>query len=301
MKKSFLFLFCFFVLLFLFTGPLFAQEIETRTLDHDGLARTYELYIPEDYSEAVPVPLMIVLHGAGGDGRGIANGVGFNALADEEGFIVAYPDAIGARWSYLDVPIDAQDSMADDLGYINALIDTLSIEYVINENRVYIVGFSNGGIMAGRLRCDADDRIAGVMVVAATMTFGISQTCLDAAPMPFALILGTEDQVFPLTGILQVENGMMYGSFSVPQTLSFMGSLNGCSLTQQAAQISAEGSPVRVFKQMPQCPPTAPVVFYGILAGDHRWPGGLNILDADGQIITMEAEIWRFLSAYERG
>lgn len=301
MKKLFLLLICLISMLAVLTIRLFAQGMEFHTLTHNNLERTYEIFVPQSYSAEEAVPLMVVLHGAGGTGWGMAQSVEFNAVAEEENFIVAYPDAIDTRWSYLDVPIDDRDANADDLGFIHAMIDTLSEEYSINENRIYVVGFSNGGIMAGRLRCDADERIAGVVAVAATMTFGVSQTCLDASPMPFAVVLGTEDQVFPLAGILQVQDGTMYGSFSVPQTTSFMASLNGCSLEQHTAQVSADTSPVRVVLQLTQCPEDAPVAFYGIVGGDHRWPGGLEIVNLDGEIISMEAEIWDFLSAHEHG
>lgn len=79
-------------------SPAVSGDLE---LVHDGIARTYQLYVPSSYSKDVPVPLLVVLHGRSGNGESMATLTEFNVRADEHGFIVVYPDGVDNAWNYV--------------------------------------------------------------------------------------------------------------------------------------------------------------------------------------------------------
>ena len=69
------------------------------TITHDGIERRYLLHVPTDLPVDRMVPLVLVLHGAGGDPEDIEAGSGWNAVADERGMVVAYPEGDGGDWN----------------------------------------------------------------------------------------------------------------------------------------------------------------------------------------------------------
>jgi len=85
-----------------------------------------------------------------------------DVIADEEGFIVVYPDASPGGWNIG----DAYSPDVDDVGFISALIDTLSRRERIDTLRIYVTGFSLGGMMSYRLAAELSERIAAVAPVA---------------------------------------------------------------------------------------------------------------------------------------
>lgn len=99
------------------------------------VTRTCVVRVPAAYDGVRTLPLVIAIHGAGGSGAGMS--WTFNALADREGFIAAYPDGItgdnrGGTAVY-GLPIagghGAQVDDVDDVGFIHALIDQLHVTY----------------------------------------------------------------------------------------------------------------------------------------------------------------------------
>ena len=72
---------------------------ERRTLRVNGEDRAYLLYVPASWRGGQPAPLVLVFHGGGGRGSGIAPHTGFSRLAEREGFVVVYPDGLNRRWN----------------------------------------------------------------------------------------------------------------------------------------------------------------------------------------------------------
>ena len=138
---------------------------------HDNLKRTFNIHIPSFYNKSVQVPLVIALHGRGGNGWSmiLLTRKGFNKLADKDGFIMVYPDGIELNWNDGRMDEEANDRAhrenIDDVGFISALIDTMIKDYNINPKRVYVTGISNGAIMSYRLACELSHKITAIAPV----------------------------------------------------------------------------------------------------------------------------------------
>lgn len=127
------------ILLLLVMGKL-ALAQGPDTLVYDGLDRTFTVYIPSSYEADQPMPLVIALHSSGSSGRSLEILSGLDAMAEEQGFIVAYPNSADVAWN------DGRISNGwlpgvpetDDVGFINALIDHLEETYAVDPARVYL-------------------------------------------------------------------------------------------------------------------------------------------------------------------
>ena len=131
-------------------SAILADEID---FSHDGWDRECYLYKPSCIPDTVPsefepVPLVLMLHGLGGEG---ADYYDFSSLAEDSCFVVAFPSGLFNAWN---VGPEAQFSHdVDDNSYLEALIDTIYNNYPIDTNRIYGTGHSMGGGMTNHLAC----------------------------------------------------------------------------------------------------------------------------------------------------
>src|SRR5688500_6920485 len=116
--------------------------------------RSYRLFVPAQYDGRTPLPLVLNLHGSGGNAAGQARTSGFEDVATSEGFAVASLQADGGRWN---VPVN--ETLPDDVAYVSDVIDHVAARLCIDLARVYATGFSGGGRMSSRLGCRLSTRI----------------------------------------------------------------------------------------------------------------------------------------------
>jgi len=100
-----------------------------------------------------PPPLVVRLHGRGIDATRFDWWTGFSGLADEAGFLLAIPEAVGERWN--DGRQIGPTQEIDDVGFLAAVIEDVGARLPVDRTRVYLVGMSNGAAMAGRFACAA--------------------------------------------------------------------------------------------------------------------------------------------------
>jgi len=167
------------------------------SIEFHGVARTYALYVPASLQSGVPAPLVVALHGGGGNAANLERTVRLDAIAEREGFLVVYPDGSGRldeillTWNAGNCCGYALDEQVDDIGFIGALVAQLSDMYAIDPRRVYATGMSNGGMMSYRLACEAADLFAAVAPVAGALNVA---DCEPAEPVSVLAIHGTADQ-----------------------------------------------------------------------------------------------------------
>jgi poly(3-hydroxybutyrate) depolymerase len=80
------------------SGARLAPGDHARALVHAGAERSYVLHVPPPASSA-PLPLVLAFHGGGGNAPGFQRYAGLDALADRDGFLVAYPNGSNRRFA----------------------------------------------------------------------------------------------------------------------------------------------------------------------------------------------------------
>ena len=149
------------------------------------------------------VPMVLVLHGGGGNAVNAEAMTGFTNKARQEGFIVVYPEgtsrgALGLlTWNASHCCGHAMQTRVDDVGFIGALIDRLVKDHPVDPKRIYATGLSNGGMMTHRLGIELSDRFAAIAPVIATL-FG--DETRPKRPVPALMINGLLDKSVPPDG-----------------------------------------------------------------------------------------------------
>src|SRR5260370_9884427 len=175
---------------------------KARILVLGDVMRTYVVYPGRPAKKSA---LFLVLHGLGGNGAAIERRTRrtFDALADREGLVVIYPNAVSNRWNDGWVEHDGPPGEGvDDVGFLSELIDSVSKEYGIDAGHVYATGFSNGAGMVYRLACDRENKIAAIAPVSGGMAHRVAERCRAGRALPLLLMHGTNDPIGPYTATL---------------------------------------------------------------------------------------------------
>ena len=186
-----------------------AQEPLYESITHGGLERQFIVRVPQNLP-ARDAGLVIAMHGYGSSAENIMAYSGLHALADEHGYIVAYPQGTQDRQgnAFFNVGYAFHsDSAVDDVGFIRALVAGLVESYQIDPRRVYATGMSNGGDMSYLLACRAADVFRAIAPVAGTMMQATADNCTPSAPMPVLALNGTADNVTRYAGDYANEEG----------------------------------------------------------------------------------------------
>lgn len=284
--------------------PFSRPGTELQTVIHDGLDRTYRIYIPTSVNATTRVPLVFVLHGGGGNSRQTMNYTDFNALADQHGFIVVYPDAVDDNWNdgriFSGNSADDQPT-ADDIGYLSALRADLIATYPIDSQRVFATGISNGGHLALRVACDLADEFLGIAAVTANQPAAL--TCEPSQPISVLVMNGTADPLVPYDGGAVANN--RGEDLSTAETIAIWRNANTCdpipTTTALPDSDPTDGTTTTV-DTYSNCANSTQLILYTINGGGHTWPGksqylpialiGPTARDFDGSEV-----IWAFFAA----
>jgi polyhydroxybutyrate depolymerase len=280
---------CGFSLLFglaLLSSPLPAQRTDSARLTWDGLERTFTVHIPRTPDSTRAMPLVIVLHGRGGSGPRVMRWSGFEAKAEAEGFLLVAPEGTGEpRGWYTGF---SPGGAIDDVGFVGALIDTVSASYRVDRTRVYVAGHSNGGVLAHRIAADLSSRIAAVAVVAGAVGArsaggNIARINAPRGPVPVLIMHGDAD------GVVPYDTGR---PMPAPDGARFWARANECAVIQPRRDTLATG---RVLRDTWDTRCRAPVVFLTVRGGDHGWPR-----TSRGAAIDATDVIWEFFAQHRR-
>ncbi|MBX7081979.1 MAG: hypothetical protein K1X88_22425, partial [Nannocystaceae bacterium] len=126
-------------------------------IEHDGIMRRYNLYVPAGLDGSVAAPLVINLHGYTSNAAQQQLFSQFDPVADANGLVVAYPEGTDASWNAGTCCGTAVTNDVDDVGFVLAVIADVKARTCIDPKRVYATGMSNGGFMSHRLACEAAD------------------------------------------------------------------------------------------------------------------------------------------------
>jgi polyhydroxybutyrate depolymerase len=242
-----------------------------------GLPRTYQVHVPAGLAQ--PAGLVINLHGAGATGNGQAALTNYNAIADQHGFVVAYPDGIDFSWADGRGASIPDREGVDDVGFLAALIDRLTREYGIAPGRVFATGMSAGAFMATRLACERADIVAAIAPVAGTL--GSAFPCAPSRPVSVMQVHGNADPVVPFGGGAMLGRGGYSDIVAAPAMAQRWRELDGCPGAVEDVVAGAHRSTAA------GCAGGSEVVFVQVDGGGHTWPmPGFDASQASGQFFA---------------
>ncbi len=193
-----------------------APKTGVRTITAAGLARKFILYVPPSFNFTKATPLLLDFHGIFGSGNGQMGSSGYKAVADKEGFLVAYPDGIDQAWNV--GPCCTLSRTVDDVALARAIVAQVATEAFVDTSRIYASGFSMGGGMSHYLGCHAADLFAAIAPNAFDLLEQNSPGCAPSRPIPVLMTRGTSDNVVPYNGgASNPPNGLA--------TINFLGAL----------------------------------------------------------------------------
>lgn len=276
-------------------------------LTFKGRDRTYRVHLPADLR--TPAPLVVALHGGGGNALSAIHATGFDAQADRAGFIVVYPNGTGPShpllqalgkpgfltWNAGSCCGYAQEQHIDDVGYIRAVVKQVTDRYRIDPARIYATGMSNGGMMAYTLACEAGDLFAAVGVVSGIVT---DPDCRPAEPVSVIHVHGSADQNVPIKGGIGRKALIKSPRPPVKDSIDFWVKADACNPLPQVAH-----SAMLVITSYSGCREHTAVEYYLIEGGGHAWPGGHRLsllLDAPSGAMNATDVIWKFFAGHPR-
>jgi polyhydroxybutyrate depolymerase len=257
------------------------------SLSTEGKTRDAWVHIPNGYSSAAAAPLILNFHGSGSSGKEQEALSAMSALADREGFLVAYPNGINQEWV-----TDPGIAGAADRQFIKDLVGKLQADYRVDPKRIYATGMSNGGGMANRAGCALADIFAAISPVEGG--YKNWDDCTPSRPLPVMAFHGITDPVVPFKG--GEGKGPAAGNIfpSIPEWSAAWAKRDLCSATPDVTHPNAEVTR----QEWAQCAGGSSVILYAIDHQGHSWPGSKLHPAITSQAIDASAEMWRFFQAH---
>lgn len=277
------------------------EGLELRRIAFGGDTRSYYLHVPISTDASTGAPLIIALHRFTETGAWMAKMTGFNALADSESFLVAYPNGKSRRFSF------RPGADPDDAAFVLAVIEDIAAIHVIDRSRVYLTGASNGGFLVHKLACEHPETFAAAAPVMATFIRESAETCRPGNHMPMMVIHGDADPLVPYsTDSVFAGPGMTLEVLSVPETVAFWAEQNGCLATPVAEALPdiAPGDGTTAVRETYLGEDgLARVVHIKVQQGGHTWPGGWEpwpafIVGKQNEDFSATRMIWDFFKQH---
>lgn len=299
------------------TGP---QALTRHTLEHDGLEREYFVFLPSAYDSGAALPVVVFMHGYGGSATGteaeVTNGI--TRYAERYDYIMVFPQSTWfmsdgperwevTSWNHISdgfdtgpagpiCTLDAQEypcppecgrcgecgwaSCHDDVGFLQKLLTRVAADFSVDNDRIYVSGFSNGAMMANRFACEASGRLAAVALVGGRVEPGFE--CTPSTPVPLLQINGGQDDVVPHDGRVS-DSGYLYASTGNIATRWNDGA--SCS-TIRDDWTSAAANDRAVSCTISCADGRRESIDCVWPDGDHRWPGTPGTRGSNGYCVT---------------
>lgn len=184
--------------------PVTGKNRFTTTVDGDE--REYYVHVPKSYTGQTAVPVVFMLHGTSGNGEDFYIRSGWKEVGEDENIITVFPSS----WRYCiidegvqknttkwNTPPDAEWTFCagqkprNDIQFLNTVITELNTKYKIDNKRIYLAGFSNGGQMAAKCAVELSDKLAAVVESAGS--FYYDTTHIPKRKLPVFYQIGNED------------------------------------------------------------------------------------------------------------
>jgi len=240
---------------------------------HDGTTREYLVHVPKSY-RASPTPMLVALHGGGGDADFQADDSKYGLISKSEqaGFIAVFPNGYSrfpsgalATWNAGACCGAAQKNDIDDVGFIREVIHRVERQASIDPRRIFATGMSNGAMMSWRLACEAPE----IRAIAPVEGTDNTRSCKPAHPVAVIQFHAADDPNVPFDG--GVGKGPSHTDYvSVPATQAKWVAIDRAA-PGATRVITVPGAHCDLH---PAKPGGAPVELCVTDTGGHSWPGG---------------------------
>ena len=294
-------------------------------LTFDGLHRDYRLHVPPQASTGKPLPLVLNLAGATQNGFLEELQTGMDNNADQNGYLVAYPD--GTRISKVLTPDPVAKNAQygwnageccglpvtrriNDVGFLEKVIANIAARTPVNLRRVYMTGISNGGMMAYAMASEASDHVAAISSISGQVEL---PTIHPTRPVPTLEFHSVDDPIAKWAGVPNKDPRLRLSVMEgIDQWVKADGcnphAVTGSTIVGAAGSISAGETATPVTYQ--DCKAGTEVALWRFTGSGHVWPGSLLntgpmntwILGGVGRgIVLVDANeaMWQFFQRYE--
>lgn len=282
-----------------------------RSLTHDERERSYLLHVPA-HAAAAELPLVIAFHGGGGNARGFQRYAGLDALADRDGFLVAYPNGSSRHFSERLLTWNAgaccgfaAEAGIDDVGFALALIEDVARRAPLDRSRIYATGHSNGAMLSYRLAAEAADRVAAIAPVAGAMAL---ETFAPVRAVPVLHIHSVDDPRALYAGGTTKSLRRAIRHQPVEAELARWRAHDACpnaasELERREREAESGGVHRAILFAWAPCAEGSEVRLWTLSGAGHGWPGADTVLPARimgprTDVISAADEVWAFLRRF---
>lgn len=283
------------------------------SLEHQGRERKYVVYIPAIGKP--PYPVVLAFHGAGGSARTMLHHSRWSHHAELKGFVVVAPQGTPPKldekpsfrlnpqlWNLGSPGLSSMIHHADDVGFVQAILDTLPKQLDIDSRRIYSTGFSNGAGLTFRLAGELGNRLAAISPVAGLPT---SQMEKPPRPIPTWCFYSSLDPLVPWNGgeVTSPWTGKTAERPPVLELIERWSLESGFPLEHQIIQKTDALEEV----QLGKAPSGAEMIYTKINGLGHHWPGGkdvgvpVELLGPRIKAFDATEKIWAFFDRYRLG
>ncbi len=282
------------LLLFFSSGMPFQASAQERSFEANGLTRSYFLHLPDNLPK--DAPLVFTLHGYGGTAPGIMEFSGMNAVADQYGFAVCYPQANMGEDGKPSWNAGYSNPGVDDVSFLASLAQYLQKKYQLSSVNTFCTGMSNGADMSYVLACQKPAVFSAIAPVAGCMMQSTFAHCAGEPPVPVFEIHGTKDDITLWEGDANYSD--KYGGYlGTVEIIDFWVEKNECNklIIDTLTNTNLSDSSFVVSKKYTEGKANHEVWLYQLVGGKHDWPGSWGNMD-----FVASEEIWAFFSRFVR-
>jgi polyhydroxybutyrate depolymerase len=251
--------------LLLLLGSAWTLAAQSTSFVFEKQKRKYILYLPKGYQARKTYPLVYNFHGGGMTATEQMFYTRMNHTADKHGFIVVYPSGINADWN---VGFDmSYKNGTNDLGFIQALTDTLKKKYNINSKAIFATGLSRGGFLCHRLASELPKVFAAVASIGGPLPDSVKFFNQAEKKISIMQVSGTDDEVV-------IYNGKSQAYSSASSTFDYWVAHNKLPVNMERNKIinsnKKDGTSVLIREISDDF---SSVILVSVTHGGHTWPG----------------------------
>ena len=212
----------------------------------------------------------MAFHGGSGANFPFPQEQAFEDLAAQEGFITVYPKAVLVDNEEGEWILNTSDNRRHDIAFVDAILDTLSENYCVDDDRIFATGYSLGSMFNYEVACQLNNRFAATASFAGTMPIAPDSCTIDD-PMSILHIHGTSDSIIPYDSQWDRKDWEAVGPMrDIPGLVDWWSDQYGCA---EATEANGEGAD---YFERTGCDDGAVVAHYRLNGQDHDWPDRID-------------------------